>query len=118
MRKSKLFCFNDLTPGCGLWQLAIQNSQFTIPPRSRPTGCRADFSYTARRVEKKGALITGINGQDGSYLAERTELGWKPGVDFRGLVRTMVEADVALVAREQTRDPEERRLMVAAPVER
>jgi GDPmannose 4,6-dehydratase len=46
----------------------------------------------------------------------RTELGWKPAVDFRGLVRMMVEADVALVARETTRDPEERRLMVAAPV--
>jgi GDPmannose 4,6-dehydratase len=46
----------------------------------------------------------------------RTELGWKPEVDFRGLVRMMVEADVALVSREQTRDPEERRLMVAAPV--
>ena len=27
----------------------------------------------------------------------------------------MVESDVALVAREETRDPEERRLMVAAP---
>jgi GDPmannose 4,6-dehydratase len=46
----------------------------------------------------------------------RTDLGWKPGVDFHGLVRMMVEADVALVSREQTRDPEERRLMVAAPV--
>ncbi|HKF42384.1 MAG TPA: GDP-mannose 4,6-dehydratase [Thermoanaerobaculia bacterium] len=38
-----------------------------------------------------------------------TELGWKPTVDFRGLVRMMVEADVALVAREATRDPAERR---------
>ena len=38
-----------------------------------------------------------------------TELGWKPTVDFRGLVRMMVEADVALVARESTRDPAERR---------
>ena len=38
-----------------------------------------------------------------------TELGWKPTVDFRGLVRMMVEADVALVAREETRDPAERR---------
>lgn len=37
------------------------------------------------------------------------ELGWKPTVDFRGLVRMMVEADVALVAREETRDPGERR---------
>ena len=43
----------------------------------------------------------------------RAELGWKPAVDFPGLVRMMVEADVALVAREETRDPEERRLMVA-----
>ena len=48
----------------------------------------------------------------------RTELGWKPAVDFHGLVRMMVEADVALVAREKTRDPEERRLMVAAPAAR
>ena len=39
----------------------------------------------------------------------RAELGWFPTVDFKGLVRMMVEADVALVAREQTRDPEERR---------
>ena len=38
-----------------------------------------------------------------------TELGWKPTVDVRGLVRMMVEADVALVAREATRDPGERR---------
>jgi GDPmannose 4,6-dehydratase len=38
-----------------------------------------------------------------------TELGWKPTVDFRGLVRMMVEADVALVAREAARDPAERR---------
>jgi GDPmannose 4,6-dehydratase len=45
----------------------------------------------------------------------RGELGWKPAVDFRGLVRMMVESDVALVAREETRDPEERRLMVAGP---
>ena len=45
----------------------------------------------------------------------RAELGWKPAVDFRGLVRMMVEADVALVAREKTRDPEERRLMVTGP---
>ena len=45
----------------------------------------------------------------------RAELGWKPAVDFRGLVRMMVEADVALVAREATRDPEERRLMVTGP---
>jgi GDPmannose 4,6-dehydratase len=39
------------------------------------------------------------------------ELGWKPTMDFSGLVRMMVEADVALVAREMTRDPEERRLI-------
>ena len=45
----------------------------------------------------------------------RAELGWKPAVDFRGLVRMMVESDVALVARAQTRDPEERRLMVTGP---
>ena len=45
----------------------------------------------------------------------RAELGWKPAVDFRGLVRMMVESDVALVAREETRDPEERRLMVTGP---
>jgi GDPmannose 4,6-dehydratase len=45
----------------------------------------------------------------------RAELGWKPAVDFRGLVRMMVEADVALVAREATRDPEERRLLVTGP---
>jgi GDPmannose 4,6-dehydratase len=38
-----------------------------------------------------------------------TELGWKPTVDFKGLVRMMVESDVALVAREETRDPSERR---------
>jgi GDPmannose 4,6-dehydratase len=38
-----------------------------------------------------------------------TELGWKPTVDFKGLVRMMVESDVALVAREETRDPAERR---------
>ncbi|HLN57198.1 MAG TPA: GDP-mannose 4,6-dehydratase [Thermoanaerobaculia bacterium] len=48
----------------------------------------------------------------------RTELGWKPTVDFRGLVRMMVEADVALVAREETRDPEERRLMPATSISR
>ena len=45
----------------------------------------------------------------------RAELGWTPKVDFGALVRMMVESDVALVAREETRDPEERRLMVAAP---
>jgi GDPmannose 4,6-dehydratase len=45
----------------------------------------------------------------------RAELGWEPAVDFRGLVRMMVEADVRLVAREATRDPEERRLMVTGP---
>jgi GDPmannose 4,6-dehydratase len=39
----------------------------------------------------------------------RAELGWSPTVDFRGLVRMMIEADVALVAREQTRDPADRR---------
>ena len=44
------------------------------------------------------------------------ELGWKPTVDFRGLVRMMVEADVALVAREMTRDPEERRLTLREPL--
>jgi GDPmannose 4,6-dehydratase len=48
----------------------------------------------------------------------RTELGWKPTVDFRGLVRMMVEADVALVSREETRDPEERRLMAATSISR
>lgn len=48
----------------------------------------------------------------------RTELGWKPTVDFRGLVRMMVEADVALVAREETRDPEERRLMAVTSTSR
>jgi len=37
-------------------------------------------------------------------------------VDFRGLVRMMVEADVALVAREMTRDPEERRLTLREPL--
>ena len=45
----------------------------------------------------------------------RAEPGCKPAVDFPGLVRMMVESDVALVAREATRDPEERRLMVAGP---
>jgi GDPmannose 4,6-dehydratase len=45
----------------------------------------------------------------------RAELGWRPAVDFPRLVRMMVESDVALVAREATRDPEERRLMVAGP---
>ena len=39
----------------------------------------------------------------------RQELGWKPLVSFQDLVRMMVEADVALVAREETRDPDERR---------
>ncbi len=48
----------------------------------------------------------------------RTELGWKPTVDFRGLVRMMVESDVALVRREETRDPEERRLMAATSISR
>ena len=38
----------------------------------------------------------------------RRELGWTPAVSFRELVRMMIEADVALVAREVTRDPDER----------
>ncbi len=46
----------------------------------------------------------------------RSELGWRPSVDFRRLVRMMVEADVALVARETTRDPEERRLTLREPL--
>ena len=37
-------------------------------------------------------------------------------MDFRGLVRMMVEADVALVARETTRDPEEGRLTPGEPL--
>ena len=54
----------------------------------------------------KRALITGITGQDGNYLTEysdanraREELGWKPEVDSRELVRMMVEADLRALAR-------------------
>jgi GDPmannose 4,6-dehydratase len=43
-----------------------------------------------------------------------TELGWKPTVDFRGLVRMMVESDVASVAREAARGPAERRFESAS----
>lgn len=46
----------------------------------------------------------------------REELGWKPTVSFRELVRMMVEADVALVGRQATRDPDERPQTVPAPL--
>lgn len=68
--QDKGFNINRIQSYTDPWQSAIHNSRLTIPRRLRPTGRRADFSYTARRVEKKRALITGINGQDGSYLAE------------------------------------------------
>jgi GDPmannose 4,6-dehydratase len=44
----------------------------------------------------------------------KAELGWQPTVTFRDLVRMMVEADVALVARDLRRDPQDR---LAAPME-
>lgn len=74
----------------------------------------------------KKALITGITGQDGSYLAEqshvqisfdmpeysgdvdalvgdpykaRRELGWEPKVKFADLVAMMVDADLELARR-------------------
>jgi GDPmannose 4,6-dehydratase len=36
----------------------------------------------------------------GDATRARNELGWKPKVDFRGLVKMMVDADIALAERE------------------
>lgn len=46
----------------------------------------------------------------------RQELGWAPTVSFHELVRMMVEADVALVARDARGDPEARRLTPTEPL--
>jgi len=47
---------------------------------------------------KRAALITGITGQDGSYLAEvakaRTVLGWQPTHSFSELVSEMIDCDL------------------------
>jgi GDPmannose 4,6-dehydratase len=64
----------------------------------------------------KKALITGITGQDGSYLAEPTEvdylqgdsskarrlLGRRPSILFEELVHSMVENGLELARRDQT----------------
>src|SRR6266498_1747971 len=65
----------------------IRNSQFTIH-NWVPAGRPADISYTAPRMEKRRALITGINGQDGSYLAEHL---LDRGYAVHGLVRRASE---------------------------
>tara|TARA_B100002052_G_scaffold298111_1_gene330594 strand:- start:2068 stop:2241 length:174 start_codon:yes stop_codon:yes gene_type:complete len=45
----------------------------------------------------KKALITGVNGQDGSYLAElliEKDFNWSPKTDLKTLVKVMVESDL------------------------
>jgi GDPmannose 4,6-dehydratase len=46
----------------------------------------------------------------------KAELGWVPTVSFRDLVKMMVDADLALVARDLKRNPEERRLTPIEPL--
>ena len=67
-----------------------------IPALSRP----ADVDQLCRRIPR----------------APRAELGWKPTVGFRGLVRMMVESDVELVRRDARRHPEDRRLTPIEPI--
>jgi GDP-D-mannose dehydratase len=55
----------------------------------------------------KRALITGITGQDGAYLAEfllakgKAKLGWEPRIKFQDMVSEMVRADLEEAKKEE-----------------
>jgi GDPmannose 4,6-dehydratase len=61
-----------------------------------------DSSGTVRvRIDPRYFRPAEVDALEGDASYARKVLGWKPTVDFDGLVRMMVEADVALVRKEQ-----------------
>ena len=70
----------------------------TKEPRIWAYGFRNPYSFTFR---PNGSLYVADVGQSSrEEIDAREELGWSPKVSFRELVKMMVDADVALTARE------------------